>query len=245
MPRFFIPRNNIDEPNGIIRFDRDNANHLTVLRHSIGDIITVCDGNSMDYECEIRSIAKNEAILDILHKMKCESEPNFKVTLFQGLPKSDKLELIIQKCVELGVYEIVPVITQNTIVRVKENSVKSKNDRYMKISEAAAKQCNRGIIPVVSEPISFDAAVSRLMEKETAFIAYENEKIIKKTYLTDIKANDIGIFIGPEGGFTKEEADKCIKSGIFSVSLGKRILRTETAGLAALAVIIYSKEGNN
>ena len=243
MPRFFVSSNSINETDGIVTFDHENTNHLTVLRHKTGDKITVCNGLGMDYECIIHAISKSTAVLNILHKSKCDSEPDFKITLFQAMPKSDKMELIIQKSVELGVYEIVPVITQNTVVRIKDN-IHTKTERFLKISEAAAKQCNRGILPNISKPVDFDTAVMMLSKKEASFIAYENAKLDNKINLTKTKGNEIGIFIGPEGGFTKEEVEKCIENGIKSISLGKRILRTETAGIAALAVIMYSREGN-
>ena len=243
MPKFFVSPNSIDESGSMITFDRENANHLTVLRHKTGDKVTVCNGLGIDYECIINSISKSSAALNILHKKKCASEPDFKVTLFQAPPKFDKMEQIIQKSVELGVYEIVPVVTQNTIVRVKDN-IHIKTERYLKISEAAAKQCNRGIIPNISAPVDFDTAIKMLSGKGAAFIAYENAERNKEISLTQMKENEIGVLIGPEGGFTAEEVEKCITSGIKPISLGKRILRTETAGIAALAVIVYSREGD-
>ncbi|MCL2874035.1 MAG: 16S rRNA (uracil(1498)-N(3))-methyltransferase [Defluviitaleaceae bacterium] len=241
MSRFFEPFENINESDGIINFSRDNANHLTVLRHSKGDIITVCDGAGIDYECEIQLISKNDAVVSILRRKKCESEPDFKITLFQALPKSDKMELIIQKSIELGVHKIIPVVTHNTVVRIK-NNVNTKIQRYMKISETAAKQCNRGIIPNISSPVEFDTAIHMLAKKEASFVAYENAKLDSGINLMNIEADEIGIFIGPEGGFTAEEVEKCVLSKIKPVSLGKRILRTETAGIAALSTIVYSKE---
>jgi len=237
MSRFFVPISGINDETIIL--GRENANHLTVLRHRIGDEVTVCDGLGMDYLCKIDSLSKKNAVLSILHKKFCDFEPNFKISLFQALPKSDKMELIIQKCVELGVFEIIPVETQNTVMRLKDNS---KIERYRKISESAAKQAGRGIIPHVSNCISFDEAVSLLSQKDTKLIAYENADINAKFSLININSSEIGIFIGPEGGFADEEVKKCAENGIKPISLGKRILRTETAAMVAIFTISYSKE---
>ncbi len=240
MPKFFIENKteskNINES---IVLTAENAKHVNVLRYKVGDEILICDSNSTDYTCTIEQITKTEIRLKILHKAKCCNEPNVKITLFQAIPKSDKMETVIQKCVELGVYSIVPVVTENTVVKLNKN-IKNKIERYQKTSEAAAKQCERGIIPFVSEPVSFDVALEMLSKMDAAYVAYEKES--KKTLRDCRLMQNIGIFIGPEGGFSPHEIEKCNQKGIDSVSLGKRILRTETAGLVAVTILLFIRE---
>lgn len=240
MPRFFVDKQNIKENS--IQIIEDDVNHIkNVLRLQQGDRLIVCDGDGMDYHCEIQNIGKDSIDLTILNRILAETEPKVKITLYQGLPKKDKMELIIQKCVELGGVEIVPVITERVIVQIKDQKKENKKlERWNKISESAAKQSKRGIIPPVRSIMTLKDAIDDSKKLEQVFIAYENENKSLKQQLEAIEAKSIGIFIGPEGGFTEKEIDLAIENHIHSVSLGKRILRTETAGMALTTAIMYA-----
>ncbi len=234
MPKFFV--NKADVTGDSILLKGENAKHIQVLRHNINDRITVCDSQGTDFECIVKSINRDSVTLSVIDSNPCVNEPNIKVTLFQGMPKSNKLDLIIQKCVELGVHEIVPVITEHAIVKKVDAS---KIQRYAKISEAAAKQSLRGIIPRVTAPLSFKDAVDRMAVMEQSFFLYENAPTENKKVLLENTAKEIGIFVGPEGGFSGAEAEYCMEKGLKTVSLGNRILRTETAGFTALIILLF------
>ena len=242
MPRFFVESQNIKV--GIITLYGDDAAHISrVLRGKAGDILTVCDGCGNDYEAEITEINEKDIKLAIKSTVFTESEPSLKITLYQGLPKGDKMELIIQKCVELGVYKIVPVNTERCIVKIDKNKEKKKIERWQKISESAAKQSGRGIIPEIGGVMNFNEAVKEAAEKGKAMIPYElEENRGLKEFLEEYKKDNNGqmaLFIGPEGGFSAEEIEKALSLGILPVTLGKRILRTETAGLTAIANTLF------
>ncbi len=242
MPRFFVESSNIKD--GIITLSGDDAGHISrVLRGKIGDTLTVCDGDGNDYEAEISGINEGEVILTVKNTVFTQSEPSLKITLYQGLPKGDKMELIIQKCVELGVYKIVPVNTERCIVKIDKNKEKKKIERWQKISESAAKQSGRGIIPQIGNVENFSQAIKNAVENGKAMIPYELEKERGLKQFLDSFANDnngeMAIFIGPEGGFSAEEIEKALESGVLPVTLGKRILRTETAGMTAIANTLF------
>jgi 16S rRNA (uracil1498-N3)-methyltransferase len=238
--RFFIDKENIVDNNILITLE--DAKHINVLRHKVGDTIYLCDKEGMDYKVLITDIKKNEVTTTIIKKYPSISEPKTKVTIFQSLPKNDKMELIIQKCVELGVHQIVPVITENTTVKLNDKTCK-KIERWQKISETAAKQCGRGIIPNINNCITFKEAVNLIKKMDKAFIAYENEtnNTMKNAFNKNF-GNNVAIFIGAEGGFSNKEVQVCINNNIEAISLGKRILRTETAGFTALSVMLFSKD---
>ncbi|GFI61683.1 ribosomal RNA small subunit methyltransferase E [Clostridiales bacterium] len=238
MPRFFSARENIQD--NTIKLTGSDAEHISrVLRSEIGDSITVCDSMGNDYNTIISEISKNEISLEIKERFRTESEPSIKITLYQGLPKGDKMDLIIQKCVEIGVYKIVPVNTERCIVKLDKNKERKKLERWQKISEAAAKQCGRGIIPEIGNIINFDEAIKNV-GCDRSIIPYEleNDRGLK-SFLKDYSGESIAVFIGPEGGFAKDEIDKAINCGIVPVTLGKRILRTETAGLISIANMLF------
>jgi 16S rRNA (uracil1498-N3)-methyltransferase len=241
MSRFFVSTESINENS--IEIQGSDANHISnVLRIKQGEEITVCDSHGNDYRCVVSEIKKDLVICRILQITKSQSESNFKITLFQGIPKLDKMELIIQKCVELGIFKIVPVITEHTVVKINEKTAK-KVERWRKISEAASKQCSRGIIPEISEPMPFKVALDEGKKSDGILIPYENETDRDiKTFLREYNGNSLAVFIGPEGGFSRNEIDMALKKGGTSVTLGKRILRTETAAIAVSAVIMYEKE---
>ncbi|MDD6310548.1 MAG: RsmE family RNA methyltransferase [Firmicutes bacterium] len=244
MSRFFVAPENIGI-NHIIIDDRDDLHHMVkVLRLKEGDEIDVSDSIEWEYRAVIESLDKNEAQLKILDKQAFASEPELKVTLFQGVPKQGKMETIVQKCVELGVYEIVPVFMDRTVVVDKGNFSK-KVQRWNKVSAEAVKQCKRGIIPEVAEAVKSKDMLNMLSDFDLVLLPYENEKgtTIKDVLRNiDKKIRSVAIIIGPEGGFSDNEADMIVSCGGESVTLGKTILRTETAGMAALSMVMYELE---
>lgn len=240
MPKYFTEPENIKD--GFIEIFSDEAKHiLNVMRMEIGDTLTICDGQSNDCLCRICETGKNCLKAKIEETTKSESEPKTKITLYQGLPKSDKMELIIQKCVEIGVCRIVPVITERAVVKIEKGAKEDKKtERWQKIAESAAKQSGRGIIPAVERPMKFKDAIEEAVKNGEAIIPYENEKDRGlKEFVKNSKAENIGIFIGPEGGFDTKEIEFAVENGVMSVTLGKRILRTETAGIVTSAIVLY------
>lgn len=240
MPRFFVSPENIKNEN--ITVCGEDAKHIkTVLRMKEGESLTVCDSCGNDYECTVKSFVDKEVLLDIVSKSVSVSEPKTKITLFQGLPKADKMELIIQKCVELGIDEIVPVYTERCIVKLdKKDKEAKKIERWQKISEAAAKQSGRGKIPKIQPVVTFKEAVKMAENFDGAIIPYENEKERGlRQFVNDFDGKTIAVFIGPEGGFSTDEINLSTNSRIKSITLGKRILRTETAGLCTLSILLY------
>lgn len=244
MSKFFVDKSDIGEHS--IKITGADANHIAaVLRLEINDEIIVCDGFGTDYLCRLTEINKKQVSAEIIKKYKNENEPELKITLYQGIPKGTKIELAIQKCVEIGVDRIVPMITENTIVKIKDKEDK-KITRYNKIAEAAAKQCGRGKIPRVDKILSFKDAVKDACLNGGGIIPYEKEQDVSiRSFVKNFKGSSIGIFIGPEGGFSENEIQLCRENNIPSVSLGKRILRTETAGLVTSVILLYELEDLN
>ena len=207
--------------------------------------LLVSNGQDKDYYCKIEAISDDEIKALILDEEFEGTELPTELYLFQGLPKSDKMELIIQKAVELGVKEIIPVATKRCVVKLDNKKEVSKIKRWQAISESAAKQSRRTIIPEVAPVMTFKEAINRAKEFELGIIPYENFKDMKETreVLEKVqKGIKIGIFIGPEGGFEESEVQYALENGIHPISLGKRILRTETAGLAILSVLMFELE---
>ncbi|NLB79705.1 MAG: 16S rRNA (uracil(1498)-N(3))-methyltransferase [Clostridiaceae bacterium] len=242
MHRFMVAPNNI--ANDEITLEGDDLKHLRqVLRLGPGDTIHVFDGSGIEYEASIISSDKSRAIARINTSFQNKTEPETRVTLFQGVPKGEKMELIIQKGVELGVHSIVPVITSRTVVKLNKKDSEKKAERWTKISIEAAKQCRRAYVPQILEPISFDEALVKAEDFSAVLLLYENEgkKCLKerlKCYNIN-KIKDIALFVGPEGGFTLEEVRNYTDKGYDIVSLGKRILRVETATISVLSIIMY------
>lgn len=241
MAKFFVDPKQIQNESIQIQNSQDIIHIKNVLRLGKKDKLWISDGQQMEYECIIEDIEQNEIHVKILNRYRSDSEPAIHVTLFQGLPKSDKLEWIIQKAVELGVHQIVPMITERTVVKISDpQKIKKKWERWNKIGESAAKQSGRGKIPSISLPVSYQEALWLGKELDHAIIPYEKEENETLKHILPVPLQQsIGIFIGPEGGFTFEEIQRAKEQNIVPITLGKRILRTETAGLAVLSIIMY------
>ena len=243
MPKFFIKTENLKE-NEEIWITGSDVNHIkNVLRKKIDDKINICNSDTQkNYECVIKNIEENKIVCKILDEVKSLAESNLNITIFQGLPKSDKMELIIQKATELGVKTIVPVITKRTVIKLKDKD--NKVDRWRKIAEVAAKQSGRDIIPTIENIINI--ADIKFDEFDKIFVLYENEeKISKKDEIEQLKNDNkeelnIGIVIGPEGGFAESEIEQLrLNQNVSVVTLGKRILRTETVALVVSGILMY------
>ncbi|MBD5158760.1 MAG: 16S rRNA (uracil(1498)-N(3))-methyltransferase [Ruminococcus sp.] len=235
MPRFFTIV--INEDNIIVT--GSDANHIgRSLRMKKGEELTVCC-NGTDYNCIINSITSDTVYLDLVSKNICASEPSVNVTLFQAVPKTDKLEYIIQKSVELGVSRIVPVLTRRCISRPDEKDFSKKLPRLQKIAEQASKQSGRGIIPEITPIVSYKKALAMMSELDRTVILYEEQGGVS---FRDVDFNDvktIGLVVGSEGGFDPEEADSAVEVGAVRVWLGKRILRCETAPVTAVSILMF------
>ena len=233
MQKLFVENINDEK----IILDGESARHIAKsLRMKVGDVICVTDGGGDDYGCQIEEITKDEVVLKVCYKQACESEPSCRVTIYQGVPKSSKMEDIIQKCVELGVCEIVPTLTKRCVSRPDDKAAGKKNQRYQKIALEAAQQSGRGIVPKIENMKTLRQAIAE-DESDVKIVFYEGggEK------LADIVKPDtesVSVFIGPEGGFEQEEVEQIEASGGVRATLGKRILRTQTAPVAALTAIM-------
>ena len=235
MPRFFTET--IDETKGLIC--GDDAKHIfKVLRMGPGDELTACDTKGRDYDCIIDTVSDSEISLTVRSVEPSKTEPSVKVTLYQAMPKSDKMELIIQKAVELGVSTIVPVQTRRCVSRPDAKSMKKKLERYNRIALEAAKQCGRGMIPQVLPMLDYAEAVEEMAKDQQAILFYENSTSSFRETLKNTRES-LSVMVGAEGGFAEDEVELAQSRGIPSISLGSRILRCETAPLAAMAVIMY------
>jgi len=250
MHHFFVTEDSIDTVEGKIRITGGDVNHIkNVLRMKKGEECLISNGIGDDYICVIDSVLDDVVEVRITDEKYKGSELPKKIYLFQGLPKGDKMELIIQKCVELGVYKIIPVATKRSIVKLDKKKEVSKVKRWNLISESGAKQSRRSIIPEVAGVMSFGEALEYAKDNlDMMIIPYENYKDMKgSAELTDRIVKDdniesVGIFIGPEGGFENDEVEKCIEASGCPISLGRRILRTETAGMMIMSVLGFKME---
>lgn len=241
MNRFFVKKDDIADNTAVIT--GEDVKHISkVLRMAPGDKVMLCDGEGYQYIAEIADISKEQVNLSLLSEERCVAEPSQRITLYQGLPKGDKMDLIVQKCVELGISEIVPVAAERSVVRIKPGEFGGKRTRYQRVAYEAAKQCGRGIIPQIADVATFKSV--DMTRHDLIIVAYEDEKgnTLKSLLRANMQAKDIAIVIGPEGGLEKAEVDILIQKGGAAVTLGPRILRTETAGMAALAMILYEIE---
>lgn len=226
-----------------ISLKEDDTNHIkNVLRMKSGDHIVICNGQGKDYYCIIEEVSGKKVISTVLSCNESGTELKSKVVLFQGIPKQNKMDLIIQKAVELGVHEIVPVITNRVIVNLKDSKKEDKKiARWQSVAESAAKQSRRGVIPLVKPVMKFNDAIAYAKELELLVIPYEKSEGIGQTKEILNKVNlhkSVGVFIGPEGGFEEGEIKTAVEHNINPITLGKRILRTETASIVVLAMIM-------
>lgn len=242
MNRFFVDIDGRDVGTDI-NITGGDVNHIkNVLRLRIGEHVVVSDGRGRDYTCRIAQIGTDVVICNIEDINDNFAELPVEVTLFQGYPKSDKMDLIVQKMVELGVHRIVPVFTARTIVKLDQKKAAKKTDRYRTIAESAAKQSGRGIIPEIAEPVSFAEALELAKELDMNIIPYEEAEGMEQArrIVSGIRGHrSLGVFIGPEGGFAREEVEQAQAIGAECITLGHRILRTETAGLAVMSIIMF------
>ena len=253
MPKFFVKEEQIKEDKIIIQ--GQDVNHIKkVLRAKIGDELQICNNKTKEnFLCDIENIENEEILCKIKEKVEEKAESNIEVTIFQGLPKADKMEYIIQKSVELGVYDITPVEMKRCVVKLDEKDKNKKQLRWQKISEVAAKQCGRDIIPQINKIINIKNICELIKKYDIVLVAYENEKqntlkeqlnLIKEK-MEKLKSDElikIGIVIGPEGGLEEQDIEKLKENGAKIITLGKRILRTETVALNVLSIIMYELE---
>lgn len=234
MPRFFISKPNSDN----VYITGDDAAHICrSLRMRAGERVTLCDGQGTDYMCEIVSAEEKSVLLKIISSIPNVSEPSVRVTLYQGLPKGEKLDTVVQKGTELGIFSFVPTIMERSVSRPDQKSCEKKVARWQKIADQAAKQCERGILPQVGSVKTFEKALEDIRSHKKIIVCYEGGgsspfDIINK------ECDDIALIIGPEGGISPEEIQLLKECGAEIITLGTRILRTETAPICALSVIM-------
>lgn len=250
MPKFFVTNQNIE--NNQITVIGNDVNHIkNVLRKKQGDLITICNRDiSKDYSCEIIKLEENKILCKIVEELESNAEANIELSIWQGLPKADKMELVIQKAVELGCYDITPIEMKRCVVKLNDKDKKKKQERWQKIAEVAAKQSGRNRIPKINDCISVKNICNLCQEYDIVLVAYEKEEENKLRYeleklkLTDNSKRDwkIAILIGPEGGIDGTEIEDLKKNGAKIVTLGNRILRTETVALNLLSIIMYELE---
>ena len=244
MHRFFVNQEQIGEKS--ICITGQDAHHIkNVLRMHEGEELLVSDGEKREYNCTVSELHEDEVIVKILFSQESGIELPSKIYLFQCLPKSDKMELIIQKAVELGAYEIIPVASSRCVVKLDAKKEAGKIRRWQGISESAAKQSKRMVIPKVHSVMKFADALNYAREMDVRLIPYEMAEGMEGTrqLIGSIKpGQSIAVFIGPEGGFEPSEVQAAKEAGVQPITLGKRILRTETAGLTTLSILMYHIE---
>ncbi|XCP83410.1 16S rRNA (uracil(1498)-N(3))-methyltransferase [Roseburia hominis] len=245
MHHFFVTPSQVKEK--VIYIEGSDVNHMkNVLRLRIGEQVEISDGNNLKYLCRVAVYEDDGAVLDILQRKEADTELKSDLYLFQGLPKGDKMEWIVQKAVELGAHEIIPVAMKRSVVKLDAKKAEKKVQRWNSISESAAKQAGRSQVPAVTMVMSYAEALNKAKELDLVLLPYElaegmegTRKIIRSIR----RGQSVGIFIGPEGGFEKEEVEAAREMGAQVITLGKRILRTETAPLAVLSILMFELEG--
>ena len=243
MPRFFVPSKGFEGENVTVL--GDDAFHMArSLRMAVGDTVTICDMHGKEHLCRLESLRDDVCHLTILSSKASETEPPVEITLYMGYPKGDKLELVIQKAVELGAASIVPFLSERCVKQPRADREEKQNARQRRIAEEAAKQCGRGRIPSVGMPISFSEVLNSISAYDLALFCYEGDGTtsLKQVLRAHSNAKRIAVIIGAEGGFSLAEAEAAIQAGCESVGLGKRILRCETAPLCVLSDISYEFE---
>ena len=229
------------EIGSLTTIDGEDFDHLRVLRIKAGDKLELCNPHTqVVFHCKVVRVDRDEASVMVVSLGIASSEPSFKVTLFQAVPKLDKMDVIIQKCVELGVFKIVPIITARTITHPANAGIKAR--RWGKISKMAAQQSQRDIIPQVGSILKFGDMLEGLKNYGSVYLMNESEEnLLSSQAFKDAQEQDIAIIVGPEGGFEASEVEQLCNCGAQSVSLGRRRLRVETAALAALAVLMSAR----
>lgn len=244
MQHFFVDASQVSEKT--IWIEGPDVNHMkNVLRMRIGEELTVSDGQGQEYLCQIQNFEEEQVQLRILETKVSDTELPSKIYLFQGLPKQEKMELIVQKCVELGIYAIVPVAMKRCVVKLDAKKGAKKVERWNGIAASAAKQSGRGIMPEVQQIRTYKEALEMADDLDVVLVPYEcaDGMAHTKELIQSIKpGQSVGIFIGPEGGFDPDEIELAKKKGGQIVTLGKRILRTETAGFTLLSVLMFHLE---
>ena len=245
MYRFFVEPEQVGEKE--ITITGSDVNHIkNVLRMKPEETILISSGENLEYTCYIRELKEEEIIAHIMYVQESGYELPSRLYLFQGIPKSDKMELIIQKAVELGVHEIIPVASKRAVVKLDARKEEKKRTRWQAISESAAKQSKRMYVPEVRKVMSFSQAVEYAGQLDVVLVPYELAKGMGETreIIGQIKkGQSVGIFIGPEGGFEEAEVELAVeKANAKAITLGKRILRTETAGLTVLSILMFTLE---
>lgn len=243
MQKFFVKSNQIEE-NRVKIIGTDVKHIISVLRLKQGDEIQICnEETSQNYICGIENYNEKEIICNIIEKIESKTETNIIIDVYQGIPKADKMELIIQKTTELGIKSITPVAMERCVVKIDQKDENKKIERWKKIAESAAKQSKRDIIPIVHGVCNLKELYLKIQEYDKFIVAYEDERKTKlKEVLQNSKINRIGILIGPEGGIDKKEIENLKHAGATIVTLGNRILRTETAPISMVSNIIYELE---
>jgi len=247
MPRFFVDPDVVPLEGGegsIIYLEGENARHVSrSLRMKVGESLVICDGRSVDCNAVIEGFEAERVICRITGVSRCENEPPCKSEVFQAFCKGDKLDGIIQKCVELGMSELTPVYSDNIVSRPDSASALKKIARWQKIADEASKQCQRGVLCRINPPVDLPTALERIKASECGFVCYENQRgVTLKDVVPDKAPKTAAFFIGPEGGLSEKEVALVDKMGIKRVSLGYRILRTETAAPAVLSMFLYAWE---
>ena len=243
MQRYFVNKECISEKQVIITDSRVHQIR-DVMRMKIGDEIIVLDNTGIEYHVKLTNISKNEATGEIIEQRKCDAEPDTKITLYQSLLAREKFEIVLQKCTEVGVSNFVPVITERSIVRKPEKITKEKLTRFQNIITEAAEQSGRGIFPTIQNPVVMSHALSELDNFNISLYGSTQDSPSLKEILRSCKIppEKIALFIGPEGGFSDDEVEQFSKIGVQPFSLGKRILRTETAGIVSAAIVLHELE---
>lgn len=242
MHKFFVEESKI--AGNVCTIDGDDVKHIyKVLRLKDGDKVNINNCKGVEYIGEILEVNKKEVKVNLIEKVHLNNESPMEVHLFQGLPKAAKMDLIAQKCTELGVSEITPIITERVVVKGNETSEFKKVDRWNRIALEACKQSKRSIIPTINQPIEFQGLMEALKDFDLVIVPYENQENqgirYVKSQVKDKEIKKAAIIIGPEGGFEESEIQALKEAGSFIVTLGPRILRTETAGFVALSLLMY------
>lgn len=246
MQRFFVKPEQVDEASGQILIVGEDVNHIrNVLRMREGEELWISAGGEKEYYCSIQSLSPEQIELKIYYISRPDYELPTRLYLFQGIPKGDKMELIVQKAVELGAYSVIPVEMKRCVVRLDAKKAEKKRQRWQQIAEGGAKQSRRMIIPQVGPVMSFKEALDFAGQLDLCLLPYENAKGMEETrqILSEVKPGmSVGIFIGPEGGLEEEEVRLAMERGARQITLGHRILRTETAGMTILSVLMFQLE---